>query len=669
MRDRSRKHCLAPGGPPPRPPAAIPTVLVLVLAIAAGSAPARADEYLVGQGLGDPNPNRVRIFQATGAPTAVDFLAYAAGHWGVNVAAGSIDGGTESLVTGPGPGGVFGPQVRGFTVAGAPLAKVNFYAYGTLRFGVNAVAGDLDNDGFQELTTGAGPGAVFGPHVRAFDYDGAAVAAIAKVSFFAYATLKYGVNVDVGDLDGDAFAELVTGAGPSAAFGPQVRAFDFDGGTVGAIGPINYFACGATAYGVNVAAGDVDADGFDEIATTPGPGPANPSRFCAVDFDASSVTPLAGFDVTPFSTGYGGRVGLGDIDGDGSADLLAAAGRDPVADSTVAAYTYGGSTLTQMAGSFEAFPGTFFGANVATAEVPATGSGHVTYRTNNRLYRVEAVAGGAVEDISTALDALAPGGGDGWLNSSPDGQWLLVETERFDPGCQGWACLVLLDGAATTSYVVRSSGQLLHPGETSAIASGGGLIVYPDSGGPHARDLWVVTGNSTIGFGAPLLLTASSPYDFNAMPALKDDGSSVLFDCGDQPYGAAGTAICEVGTSGSGLRVVLTPADAPPGYSPGGALHHADYAPDGSIVFESAWAGEQIWRLPAGASVAVLVGASFGNDNSPCVLPDSRIASLWLQRPGGSSQHEMKVMDAAGGNYSMLVINQDVDDIGLSCSP
>ncbi len=42
---------------------------------------------------------------------------------------------------------------------------------------------------------GPGPGAVFGPHVRAFNYDGQALAAIAKVSFFAYATLKYGANV------------------------------------------------------------------------------------------------------------------------------------------------------------------------------------------------------------------------------------------------------------------------------------------------------------------------------------------------------------------------------------------------------------------------------------------------------------------------------------------
>jgi hypothetical protein len=66
-----------------------------------------------------------------------------------------------------------------------------------------------------------------------------------------------------------------------------------------------------------------------------------------------------------------------------------------------------------------------------------------------------------------------------------------------------------------------------------------------------------------------------------------------------------------------GFRVVLTPADSPSGLTDTGELHSPDYAPDGSIVFEADWEGEEIWRLPAGVSEPVRITNAFGNDNSP----------------------------------------------------
>ena len=121
-------------------------------------------------------------------------------------------------------------------------------------------------------------------------------------------------------------------------------------------------------------------------------------------------------------------------------------------------------------------------------------------------------------------------------------------------------------------------------------------------------------------------------------------------------------------TDGSGFRVVLTPADAPAGFPTTGTLHHPDYAPDGSILFESDWEGEQIWRLPLGASEPVRVTDEFGNDNSPCVLPDGRIASLWLERPNSASLHELKVIAADGSSFVMLLLDVDVVDAGIGCS-
>ena len=120
-------------------------------------------------------------------------------------------------------------------------------------------------------------------------------------------------------------------------------------------------------------------------------------------------------------------------------------------------------------------------------------------------------------------------------------------------------------------------------------------------------------------------------------------------------------------TDGTGFRVVLTPADSPTGLPDTGDLHSPDYAPDGSVVFEADWDGENLWRLSAGATTPVKIPSSLTNDNSPCVLPDGSIASLWLNRPGGSGFHELKVMKPDGSSYYMLVTGVDVLDIGLGC--
>jgi hypothetical protein len=194
-----------------------------------------------------------------------------------------------------------------------PLAKVSFFAYGTLRHGVHVAPASVDPDAFAEILTGPGPGAVFGPHVRGFDYDGLAVAALAKLSFFAYGTLRYGVRVAGGDVDADGFEEVVTGPGPSAAFGPQVRGFDADGGAATPIPGINAFAFLGSRYGAMPAAGDLDVDGVAEIAAGAGPDPGFGSRVTAFRFAAGSLTEIAALAMDPFGLAYGATVSVGDL--------------------------------------------------------------------------------------------------------------------------------------------------------------------------------------------------------------------------------------------------------------------------------------------------------------------------------------------------------------------
>ncbi len=254
------------------------------------------------------------------------------------------------------------------------------------------------------------------------------------------------------------------------------------------------------------------------------------------------------------------------------------------------------------------------------------------------------------------------------MNISADRAWLLVSTQRFDPACLDWACLAVVSSDLSKGEALRADGNLLHGG-FGAISSGGAAagysrVVYVDAGSVHAQDLWM-TLQTASGWSSPVDITAGSPFANNSQPAFSTDGQTLLFDCADQPYAAPGTAICEVGADGKGFRVVFKP-EQEPGGSNKNALHHAAYAPDGSIILEADWQGEQVWRLSSGQPPK-LVNADLHNDNSPCVLPDGRIVSLWLGRQGGNDNHEIKVMSADGSAYSMPLPGVNVADIGIGC--
>ena len=297
-------------------------------------------------------------------------------------------------------------------------------------------------------------------------------------------------------------------------------------------------------------------------------------------------------------------------------------------------------------------------------------SGHITYTLwNGQVYRLQALEGASPENVSLALDSLSPlpsGGRDRNLNISPDGKWLVLETERFDDDCAGYSCLAVVAGDLSSGDVIRTNGALLRAnGEFLAIASGGNLVIYSD-GGTHTMDLWAVSRSSGGAWSTPVELTTASSYAYSNWPAISQDGNRVVFNCTNEPYSGEG-CICEVGVDGTGFRVVLTPADSPHGLPDTADLNAPDYAPDGSIVFEADWDGEHIWALPAGAIEPVKITDAFNNDNSPCVLLDGNIASLWLNRPGGSGDHELKVMTADGSSYYILLPDIDVADIGLGC--
>ena len=318
-------------------------------------------KLVVGPGAAPGNPPLVRVFPCSqGASHLYEWSAYGTPQWGVNVTTGDTNGdGTDVILTGAGPGAIYGPHVRGFSLSGTPVTGLNFLAYGTNKYGVNVAAGDIDGDGNDEILTGAGPGAVFGPHVRGFDHDGgASVSPVPGVSFFAYGTLKWGVNVACGDVDGDGYDEILTGAGPGAVFGPHVRGWNVDGAAAAAMPGLSFLAYGSNRYGVRVTCGDLDGDGMAEIVTTPGPSPVFGAHVRGWNYDGSALTPINGinFFAWPAATArYGATAYAGaDLDEDGRDDLVVGAGPDPEMQTPVLVYRYeGGSTSSWF--SLDAF--------------------------------------------------------------------------------------------------------------------------------------------------------------------------------------------------------------------------------------------------------------------------------------------------------------------------
>ena len=301
----------------------------------------------------------------------------------------------------------------------------------------------------------------------------------------------------------------------------------------------------------------------------------------------------------------------------------------------------------------------------APSKIPKSG-GQITFISEERMpYRVEARPEAKLEPLAPAFDKLSKGK-DRFINVAPDGSFLLIDTTRF--GCEDWNCIALVKSDLSEGDAIRSGEDFVHSDGGAAVGPKGDVIVISDKAEKdHIRDLLVLRREGDT-YSKPKALTAASPFRFNAQPSMSSDGKRVVFDCGTDPYAAAGTAVCEVGTDGKGFRVVIEPGK--PGWAKKvKAFHHPSYSPDGSIVVEADKPplGERIWRLVPGASEPVPVGDAFGNDNSPCVMPDGRVISLWLGRREGNGRHEIKVMSPDGKDHFMALVGFEVADVVLGC--
>lgn len=263
----------------------------------------QVESYVIA-GLGYRSFPQVKLLRTDGTEFKA-FFAYGPNFNGaINIASGDVNNdGKIEVITSAGEGG--GPHVRIFNIEGQVVSQ--FFAYEEkFRGGINIAVGDIDGDGVDEIVTGAGKGII--PEVKVFDYQGNLIS-----KFLAYGEgFLGGVKVAVGDVDGDGKEEIITGAG--AGGGPHVRIFRLDGILVS-----QFFAYNKNFKGgVNVASGDLHNDGRAEII---------------VSVETNSVPTVRVFNhrgdilsnFFAFEPNFllGVHIAVGDADGDGLAEIVA----------------------------------------------------------------------------------------------------------------------------------------------------------------------------------------------------------------------------------------------------------------------------------------------------------------------------------------------------------
>ena len=181
----------------------------------------------------------VKVYSGATGAMLRSFWAFDPGfQGGVRIATGDLDGdGKADIICGSGVGAAHVRIYSGATGSLLPGALGSFLIYPghsgdpadptsdyyrlAFQGGIFVASGDVDDDGRDDLITGADAGG--GPHVKVYSgLSGATLVPLA--SFWAYdQSFAGGVRVSAGDVNGDGRADIITGTGIGAA---QARAFN-----------------------------------------------------------------------------------------------------------------------------------------------------------------------------------------------------------------------------------------------------------------------------------------------------------------------------------------------------------------------------------------------------------------------------------------------------------
>ena len=276
-------------------------------------------DLIVGTGPGVPT--QVKVFDGTNQSLLTTLSPFEASFTGgVYVAAGDInaDGKADVIVT-PDQGG--GPVVAIYSGAGFTAGTAGDSALVTRYFGIvdpnfrggaRAAVGDVNGDGVPDVAVSAG--FLGGPRVSVWNGRTLTAGATPQTlfnDFFAFEqTLRNGVFLALGDVNGDGHADLIAGGGPGG--GPRVTVFDGAALlTNQQVARANFFAGDPNNRGgVRLAARDVSGDGLADLVTGPGPGGGSTVSVYSGSALSGNSTPGTLLTEQPFP-GFNGGVFVG----------------------------------------------------------------------------------------------------------------------------------------------------------------------------------------------------------------------------------------------------------------------------------------------------------------------------------------------------------------------
>jgi hypothetical protein len=296
--------------------------------------------HTIATGVGAGQPPLVQVFDTTTGNLVFSFAPYDSSFTnGVRVAMGYIfgSGSAPAIVTAPGPGSP--PLVRVFNGATGALV-LQFYAFDpSINVGVTIAVGNVSGDGYADIVTGTSGG---NPDVRVFSgkdiatgtFNAAGSSMLAH--WFSYGvSFNVGANVAVGDVNGDGYADIVTGA---TAGNPHVKVYsgrDIALGIFNSNNPDNSLLAQFFPYalqfnvGANVAVGNIDGNGFADIVTGATTGNPDVRVYRGREFATgtfSNANPGGSQEAQWFAYGLqfneGVNISVCDINGDGYADII-----------------------------------------------------------------------------------------------------------------------------------------------------------------------------------------------------------------------------------------------------------------------------------------------------------------------------------------------------------
>ncbi|MEW6408293.1 MAG: FG-GAP-like repeat-containing protein [Patescibacteria group bacterium] len=227
----------------------------------------------------------------------------------------------------------------------------------------------------KNIFTSAGSGGR--AHLRKFSTSGK----FSGFDFFAFSKDFFGgARIAAGDFNLDGKDEIIAGAGSRG--GPQVRIFETDGDLLS-----QFYAFGKKYKGgLDVAAGDVDGDGKDEIAVSKFSGKSTKVKIFRNNKKKKVLFEKNVFPKLP----SGATIALGDIDGDRKAEIISGTTGKTEAQVKIYKYKAEGGRRGRLAGKFKPFEKKYQGGiDVATGDVDGDGYGEIIVSKLDALSKIK----------------------------------------------------------------------------------------------------------------------------------------------------------------------------------------------------------------------------------------------------------------------------------------